>query len=78
MCTKLECTLQGRFSLKSIVHLPEAEEMIRAMLAAQPGKRPSIKGIMQQPFWWSPSRQLAFLIHVSDRVEMEDREVMIQ
>lgn len=67
--------LQGRFDLKSIRHLPEAQEMIRTMLAPQPGKRPSIKAVMQQPFWWSPARRLAFLIHLSDRVEMEDREV---
>ena len=67
--------MQARFSLKAIEHLPEAEAMIRAMLAAVPGDRPSLKGIMQQPFWWSPARRLAFLIHLSDRVENEDREV---
>lgn len=67
--------LQGRFDLKSIGHLPEAEGLIRSMLASQPGKRPSIKAVMQQPFWWSAARRLAFLTHLSDRVEMEDREV---
>ena len=67
--------VQGRFSLKALSHLPEAEEMIRSMLAADPGKRPSMKSIMQQPFWWSPGRRLAFLIQLSDRMEAEDREV---
>ena len=67
--------MQGRFNLKEVGHLPEAEEMMRAMLAAQPAKRPSMKGILQQPFWWSPARRLAFLIHLSDRIETEDREV---
>lgn len=55
--------------------MPEAEGLIRSMLASQPGKRPSIKAVMQQPFWWSAARRLAFLIHLSDRMEMEDREV---
>lgn len=67
--------LQGRHNLKSIAHLPEAQEMIRSMLAWQAGKRPSMKAVMQQPFWWSSARRLAFLVHLSDRVEMEDREV---
>lgn len=67
--------LQGRPNLKSIAHLPEAEEMIRSMLAWQQGKRPSVRAVMQQPFWWSPARRLAFLVHLSDRMEMEDREV---
>ena len=61
--------------MKAIEHLSEAKAMIRAMLAAVPGNRPSLKDIMQQPFWWSPARRLNFLIHLSDRVENEDREV---
>ena len=68
---------QGRFSLKGLGHLPEAQEMVGAMLAAQPAKRPTMQGIMAQPFWWSPARRLAFLIHLSDRVETEDREVVL-
>ena len=69
--------LQGRYNLRSLAHLPEAEELIRSMLARQAGKRPSMRGVMQQPFWWSAARRLAFLVHLSDRVEMEDREVSI-
>jgi len=67
--------MQGRCTLKAIQHLPEAQEMVQSMLAAQPAKRPTMQGIMEQPFWWSPARRLAFLIHLSDRVETEDREV---
>ena len=67
--------LQGRFNLKRLGHLPEAQEMVAAMLAGQTAKRPTMQGIMAQPFWWSPARRLAFLIHLSDRVETEDREV---
>ena len=67
--------MQGRCTLMAIQHLPEAQEMVQSMLAAQPAKRPTMQGIMEQPFWWSPARRLAFLIHLSDRVETEDREV---
>ena len=52
--------LQGRFNLKAIAHLPEAADMIKGMLAPDPRKRPSIRGIMQQPLWWSPACRLAF------------------
>lgn len=51
--------------------------MIRSMLAWQAGKRPSMRAVMQQPFWWSAARRLTFLVHLSDRMEMEDREVGI-
>ena len=30
---------------------------------------------MAHPFWWSHERRLSFLLNVSDRVELEDREV---
>ena len=67
--------MQGRCNLKAIEHLPEAQKLVQSMLAAKPAKRPTMEGIMGQPFWWSPARRLAFLIHLSDRVETEDREV---
>ncbi|DBA76306.1 TPA: bifunctional endoribonuclease/protein kinase ire1 [Trebouxia sp. C0004] len=67
--------LQGRCNLKAIEHLPEAQEMVQSMLAARPAKRPTMQGSMEQLFWWSPARRLAFLIHLSDRIETEDREV---
>ena len=67
---------QARPNLKALDHLPEAQGLIRAMLRAEPGLRPSIRAVMEQPFWWSPAQRLAFLIHLSDRVELCDREVI--
>lgn len=69
--------MQARTNLKALGHLPEAQGLIQAMLRADPGQRPSIQAVMEQPFWWAPARQLAFLIHLSDRVELSDREVAL-
>lgn len=69
--------MQARTNLKALEHLPEAQGLIQAMLRADPRQRPSIRAVMEQPFWWSPARRLAFLIHISDRVELCDREVSL-
>ena len=65
---------QARCSLKAIAHLPEAEHLVRAMLAAAPKLRPGAAAAMAHPFFWAPERQLAFLVALSDRMECEDRE----
>ncbi len=67
--------LQARPNLRRLAHLPEAEHMLAAMLAADPRQRPSIQAVMAHPFWWGAQQRLGFLIALSDRVEGEDREV---
>lgn len=67
--------MQARCNLRAIAHLPEAEHLVRAMLAAAPKRRPGAEAVMAHPFFWSHTRQLAFLVALSDRVECEDREV---
>ena len=67
--------LQARSNLRRLAHLPEAEHMVAAMLAADPRQRPSIEAVMAHPFWWGAQQRLGFLIALSDRVEGEDREV---
>jgi len=67
--------MQGRADLGPLSRLPEAINMIRAMLRPQPKQRPSVAAIMAHPFWWDPSRKLAFLVELSNRLENEDREV---
>ncbi|KAK9828434.1 hypothetical protein WJX81_007728 [Elliptochloris bilobata] len=66
--------LQARCNLKTIAHLPEAEHLVRAMLAAAPKRRPGAEAVMAHPFFWPSGKQLAFLVALSDRVECEDRE----
>ena len=67
--------LQARPNLRRLAHLPEAEHLVAAMLAADPRERPSIQAVMAHPFWWGAQQRLGFLIALSDRVEGEDREV---
>ena len=65
--------LRGRRNLSALKNLPEVEDLLSAMLAPTPEMRPSVDAAMAHPLWWPVSRRLAFLIHVSDRVEGEDR-----
>ena len=67
--------MQGRVQLSEVRALPEAENLIMAMLQPKPKDRPDIDAVMAHPFWWEPAKRLAFLIDLSDRVECEDREV---
>lgn len=67
--------LQGRSNLKHLAHLPLAADLVRGLIAAQPGARPPMPAVMCHPLWWDVHRQLGFLIDVSDRVEGEDRAV---
>lgn len=65
--------LKGIRSLSALANMPEAEDLVQAMLSHLPNQRPSVQAVMAHPLWWSPSRRLSFLIDVSDRVEGEDR-----
>lgn len=65
--------LRNRRSLDALKYSPEAEDLLRAMLAAAPEQRPTVGAAMAHPLWWPAPRRLAFLIDVSDRVEGEDR-----
>eukprot|EP00884_Botryococcus_braunii_P010147 jgi/Botrbrau1/19133/Bobra.0077s0045.1 len=66
--------LQARPGLQAVRHMPEAENLVKCMIHPNGKKRPPMAAVMAHPFWWSPARRLAFLIHLSDRVEPEDRE----
>ena len=68
-------TVQGKADLSALKHLPEATQLIRAMLRPQSKQRPGISAIMAHPFWWPASQKLSFLIDISNRLETEDREV---
>jgi serine/threonine-protein kinase/endoribonuclease IRE1 len=53
----------------------EAADLVRNLIALDPSERPTAAEALLHPFWWSDAAKLAFLCDVSDRVEMEDREV---
>ena len=59
--------------LKKISH--EACDLVLKLTSPTPGDRPTAPETLIHPFWWSDALKLQFLCDVSDRVEMEDREV---
>lgn len=52
----------------------EAKDLIEHMIQADYRKRPSAKGIMSHPYFWSPTKRLNFLQEASDRFEIEQRD----
>lgn len=53
---------------------PEARSLLAALLSHDPAHRPTACACLAHPFWWPPELRLSFLIDVSERVELEDRE----
>ena len=66
---------QGRYNLDMLSQLPEAVNMIAAMLQLQSSRRPTMAAVMAHPAWWNPERKLAFLVEISNFVEFQDRQV---
>ncbi|EON96531.1 putative serine threonine kinase irei protein [Phaeoacremonium minimum UCRPA7] len=52
----------------------EAQDLISAMLNAEPRRRPNAKDVMAHPFFWSAKKRLSFLCDVSDHFEKEPRD----
>lgn len=62
---------KSNYNLSLIAHLPEALDLVQAMLASEPHLRPSCSEILQHPFFWPDDRKLEFLQEISDRIEVE-------
>ena len=67
--------IKGNANLAKVGHMPEAADLIGKLIARDADARPSSAEVLLHPFWWSDAKKLTFLSDVSDRVEMEDREV---
>ncbi|KAJ1301123.1 hypothetical protein OPQ81_003536 [Rhizoctonia solani] len=52
----------------------EAIDLIEKMLSPDPKKRPDTTKCLTHPFFWTPSRRLAFLQDASDRFEIMERD----
>ncbi|KAK4348931.1 hypothetical protein RND71_031686 [Anisodus tanguticus] len=57
-----------------IENIPEAADLISALLHPKPELRPRAVEILHHPFSWNSEMRLSFLRDASDRVELEDRE----
>ncbi|KAH9819103.1 IRE protein kinase [Melampsora americana] len=52
----------------------EAQYLIRSMLRSNPKERPTAEQVLQNPYFWDPTKRLMFLCESSDRFEILDRE----
>ncbi len=66
--------LRGDYDLSALNHLPEAKDLVRKCLEANPEDRASAREVLKHPAWWSREKRTQFLCDVSDRMELEDRE----
>jgi serine/threonine-protein kinase/endoribonuclease IRE1 len=51
-----------------------ARDLIARMILPKPKERPDASTVLQHPFFWSAERRLNFLLDVSDRFELEERD----
>jgi len=67
------CVMSGKHDLRALraLNLPEAEDLVRAMIARKADVRPTAEAALHHPFFWSDATRLAFLCDVSDRVLAE-------
>ncbi|KAI5067273.1 hypothetical protein GOP47_0017801 [Adiantum capillus-veneris] len=66
--------VNGKPDLFRIEHMPEATDLISALLQHDPLQRPDIGNIRVHPLFWSSEKRLKFLCDASDYVEVEDKE----
>ena len=62
---------KGQPALGRMVHLPEAHDLLTAMLAPHPSQRPTSALVAEHPFFWRDDERLALLCELSDRLELE-------
>lgn len=59
--------LRGRSNFSLLHHLPEALNLVSAMVQRDPAGRPVMAAVLDHPLWWPAERQLQLLVDVSDR-----------
>ncbi|KAK9447041.1 uncharacterized protein V1518DRAFT_422067 [Limtongia smithiae] len=70
--------VKGEYDLKYLEELGyagvEACDLIKQMLDRDPAKRPTAVDVLMHPYFWSSQKRLNFLLDVSDRFEIEQRD----
>ncbi|KAK9366158.1 hypothetical protein V1509DRAFT_630701 [Lipomyces kononenkoae] len=70
--------IKGDYSLDYLEALGyqgiEARDLIERMLDHDPKKRPTASDVLMHPYFWSMEKRLNFLLEVSDRFEIEQRD----
>ncbi|KAK9244002.1 hypothetical protein V1506DRAFT_542850 [Lipomyces tetrasporus] len=70
--------IKGEYSLDYLEALGyqgiEARDLIERMLDRDPKNRPTAHDVLMHPYFWSMQKRLDFLLEVSDRFEIEQRD----
>lgn len=71
--------VQGSYSLEALEDykmpdMVEARDLVMRMISRDPRQRPDANEVLLHPLFWSPERRLDFLLKVSDRFEVEQRD----
>ncbi|ONH68072.1 Serine/threonine-protein kinase/endoribonuclease IRE1 [Cyberlindnera fabianii] len=70
--------IKGEYCLDSLDIMPdnveEARDLISKMIARNPKLRPNTDQVLKHPFFWNNAKKLEFLLKVSDRYEVEQRD----
>lgn len=67
--------VKNRIDFFLVDDIPEAVDLFSHLLDPNPELRPTATCVLRHPLFWSSETRLSFLRDVSDRVELEDREV---
>ncbi|GAM18340.1 hypothetical protein SAMD00019534_015150 [Acytostelium subglobosum LB1] len=70
--TREKNVLKGKFDIEPIAHLPDLYDLVHSMIVYDQALRPSIEECKIHPFFWSPHKQMIFLVAASDYLEFED------
>lgn len=65
--------VKGRPQMNQGFLSEEARDLLKTMLKANAKERPTAESVLRHPYFWAPSRQLAFICAVSDALEGEER-----
>lgn len=71
--------IKGEYDLSGLKnHCPndsvEASDLLSSMIAFNPKTRPDTTLLLKHPYFWSMNKKLEFLLKVSDRFEVENRD----
>ncbi|EJS43442.1 ire1p [Saccharomyces arboricola H-6] len=72
--------IRGVFNLDEIKCLPdrsliaEATDLVSQMIDHDPLRRPTAMKVLRHPLFWPKSKKLEFLLKVSDRLEVENKD----
>lgn len=63
--------INNKVSLQHLNNIPDAMDLVHAMISINPSKRPTIMDICDHHFFWDAAKRLDYLTTFSDKIELE-------